>query len=271
MRQIYVLDTVRGARRLYNDAVRWHHMATEKAKKRLLIISFWERHGMGATVDAFAVSRRTLYRWKANLKKARGHVDGLNERSTAPVSRRKRVYPPGFLEKVVELRRVHDRTGKKKLATLLHVSESYAGRALFDLRKRGLLPDNTRLSLHARTGLLTPLRYKKRPRIRRKIKRGVEVDTIIRFVDGIKRYVYTAIDVEKKFALTSRRSSPSPPATRTTAHDPRRTSSQSSALSLRSTSPRCRPTTEASSPLSSRTHARRSASRTSIRTPVLPR
>ena len=203
MRQIYVLDTVRGARRLYNDAVRWHHMATEKAKKRLLIISFWERHGMGATVDAFAVSRRTLYRWKANLKKARGHVDGLNERSTAPVSRRKRVYPPGFLEKVVELRRVHDRTGKKKLATLLHVSESYAGRALFDLRKRGLLPDNTRLSLHARTGLLTPLRYKKRPRIRRKIKRGVEVDTIIRFVDGIKRYVYTAIDVEKKFAFAA--------------------------------------------------------------------
>ena len=201
MRQIYVLDTVRGARRLYNDTVRWHHMATERARKRLAIISFWEKHGVGATVDAFRVSRRTLFRWRSKLRAAKGHVDGLNEKSTAPQKRRKREYPPGFLEKVLELRRAHDKTGKKKLAALLRVSESYAGRTLTDLKKRGLLPDGTRLSLHARTGRLVELRVKRRPRIRRKQKRGIEVDTIVRFVDGIKRYIYTAIDVEKKFAF----------------------------------------------------------------------
>jgi len=203
MRQIYVLDTVRGARRLYNDTVRWHHMATERAKKRLTIIAFWEKHGVEATVDAFGVSRRALFRWKRMLRAAKGHVDGLNERSTAPKKRRKREYPPGFLERMLEIRRTHDRTGKKKLAALLGVSESYAGRCLLDLKKRGLLPDGRRLSLQARTGRLVPLTVKRRPRIRRKVKRGIEVDTVVRFVDGIKRYVYTAIDVERKFAFAA--------------------------------------------------------------------
>jgi transposase InsO family protein len=178
-------------------------MATKRAKKRLLIISFWEKHGVEAAVDAFDVSRRTLFRWRAMLGRAKGHVDGLNEKSTAPRTRRRREYPPGFLEKVLEIRRAHDRTGKKKLAALLSVSESYAGRTLSDLKERGLLPDGRRLSLQARTGRLVPLTVKRRPRIRRKQKRGIEVDTIVRFVDGIKRYVYTAIDVEKKFAFAA--------------------------------------------------------------------
>ena len=188
---------------MYSDTVRWHHMASEKAKRRLLIISFWEKHGIEATGDAFHVSKRTLFRWSAMLKRARGHVDGLNERSTAPKKRRKREYPPGFLDRVISIRRAHDKTGKKKLAALLGVSESYAGRTLSDLKGRGLLPDGHRLSLQARTGRLVVLRQRKRPRIRRKVKRGIEVDTIVRFVDGIKRYVYTAIDVEKKFAFAT--------------------------------------------------------------------
>ena len=176
-------------------------MATDRAKKRLEIISFWERHGVEAAVDAFGVSTRTLFRWRAMLKKAGGHVDGLNERSTAPRGRRKRRYPPGFLEKVLGIRRAHDRTGKKKLAALLCVSESYAGRCLTDLKKRGLLPDGRRHSLYARTGRLIERKPIVRKKIRRSQKRGIEVDTIVRFVDGVKRYIYTAIDVEKKFAF----------------------------------------------------------------------
>lgn len=178
-------------------------MATERAKERLAVIAFWEKHGVEATVDAFGVSRRTLYRWKKMLRGARGHVEGLNEKSTAPKRRRKREYPPGLLEKVVAIRRDHDRTGKKKLAALLGVSESYAGRCLSDLRKRGALPGRYKISLQARSGMVHALAPKRRPRIRRKLKRGVEVDTIIRFVDGVKRYVYTAIDVEKKFAFAA--------------------------------------------------------------------
>lgn len=31
-------------------------------QERLKVLSFWSKHGMAATMDAFGVSRRTLYR-----------------------------------------------------------------------------------------------------------------------------------------------------------------------------------------------------------------
>jgi hypothetical protein len=61
-------------------------MATEEAKKRLAVIAFWQKHGIEATKDAHAVSRRTLFRWKAMLAKSKGKVEGLNEKSTAPTN-----------------------------------------------------------------------------------------------------------------------------------------------------------------------------------------
>ncbi|MEK7512592.1 MAG: integrase core domain-containing protein, partial [Patescibacteria group bacterium] len=60
-----------------------------------------------------------------------------------------------------------------------------------------------RLSLMARTGRLTERKPVYRKKIRRSHKRGIEADTIVRFIDGIKRYVYTAIDVERKFTFAA--------------------------------------------------------------------
>jgi len=38
---------------------------SEIAAQRLKILTFWDKHGLAATLDAFGVSRRTLYLWKA--------------------------------------------------------------------------------------------------------------------------------------------------------------------------------------------------------------
>jgi len=43
-------------------------MIDETANKRYKILQFWEKHGLEATIDAFKVSRRTLYNWKRKLK-----------------------------------------------------------------------------------------------------------------------------------------------------------------------------------------------------------
>ncbi len=40
------------------------------AQHRLKVLTFFDQHGLAATCDAFSVSRRTLYRWKATLRKA---------------------------------------------------------------------------------------------------------------------------------------------------------------------------------------------------------
>ncbi len=165
-------------------------------------LKFWGEHGQKATEDAFNVSRRTLYRWQAALKQSHGKLPALDPKSTAPTNRRRRVYDPAYLERVLALRREHHCIGKKKIAVLLGVSESYAGRTLSDLKERGLLSPHRKVSLSGKTGRMIERKVIYRKKIRRpKEKRGIEIDTIVRFTDGIKRYIYTAIDVQRKFAF----------------------------------------------------------------------
>jgi transposase InsO family protein len=175
----------------------------QEVKRRVKILGFWQEYGEKATKDAFGTSRRTLFRWKKALGGAQGKLPALDPKSTAPKQRRSRTYDSAYLERVIELRRAHHRIGKKKIATLLGVSESYAGRTLSDLKKRGLLPPETKLSLYARSGTLIERKRHKHKKIRRANKRGMEVDTVVRFVGGVRRYIYTGIDVERKFAFAA--------------------------------------------------------------------
>jgi len=49
--------------------------------------------------------------------------------------------------------------------------------------------------------------YRKKLRRPKGMKRGMELDTVIRFIDGTKRYILTAIDVERRFAFAAAYSS----------------------------------------------------------------
>ena len=51
---------VKGIVRVSDYARRWG-MLSHEAQRRLKILVFCERHGLSPTLDAFAVSRRTLY------------------------------------------------------------------------------------------------------------------------------------------------------------------------------------------------------------------
>lgn len=46
-------------------------MMTKEAKERVKILDFFDKYGLSATKEAFGVSERTLYRWKAALKAAK--------------------------------------------------------------------------------------------------------------------------------------------------------------------------------------------------------
>jgi transposase InsO family protein len=178
----------------------------KEVERRVKILGFWQEHGEEAVHDAFGVSRRTLYRWQSALGKTGGQIQVLDPKSTAPTKRRQRMYPRGLCDKIIALRTEHYRYGKKKLHHDLvmlgyHVSVSYCGRVLADLKKRGLLPQHKHLSLNGKTGRLIEKTYTQRKKQRRGVKRGMEVDTIVRFIDGTKRYILTAIDVERKFTF----------------------------------------------------------------------
>jgi transposase InsO family protein len=178
----------------------------KEAERRAKILDFWKEHGEKATRDAFGVSRRTRFRWKAALASERGKLNALDPKSTTPKGRRKRVILPNVQDFIITMRREHPRLGKAKLAVLLReeghaVSESYIGRVIHDLKDRNLLTSGKQLSFSARTGTHHEKRAIKREKLRRMHKRGMELDSIVRYIDGIKRYILTAIDVEKKFAF----------------------------------------------------------------------
>lgn len=201
------LRGTRGFVTAYNRLIRFRYMISEKAKDRVKILAFWERHGTNATTEAFEVSKRTLERWQKVLNESQGKLEALNPKSTAPNRRRSRRTPSVVTDQIIELRTAHPRLGKDKLHALL-VKEGYAGsistvgRILNDLKKQGLLPDPKPLSFYAKGGIhrqKTKL-YKKKLRRPQSV-RVLELDTVVRFIDGTKRYILTAIDTETRSAF----------------------------------------------------------------------
>lgn len=211
MRQYNRFSDTQGWLSLWERTLRFRNMRNQKeVERRVKILSFWQAHGEKAATDAFGVSRRTLYRWQAAIQKERGNLNALDPKSTAPKKIRSRQYPPGFTKHVIVLRRLHPRIGKEKLAPLLRdqgfrVSVSFVGRTLTDLKKVGHLPDPIRVSLYGRSGNIIERRAKPRIRKLRRPKgyRVLEADTVVRFIDGAKRYILTGIDTEKRTAFAA--------------------------------------------------------------------
>ena len=53
-------------------------METDTAQRRLKILKFFEKYGLQATLEAFDISRRTLYRWKSLYEKSNQDILALN-------------------------------------------------------------------------------------------------------------------------------------------------------------------------------------------------
>jgi transposase InsO family protein len=188
--------------------VRFRYMIQEEAKRRATILDFWKKYGLEATKDAFKVSERTLFRWQDKLKKKDGKLEALNNQSRAPKTRRVRRTGEVLQSRIIYLRTIHPRIGKSKLNHLLkkegfRTKETTVGRILDDLKKKGLLPLYNKVSMYARTGsvIVNTHVYKKKLRRPKSLDECVQIDTVVRFVDGIKRYIVTAINTKNRFAF----------------------------------------------------------------------
>ena len=210
MRQFNKFRGTKGFISGWERMLRFRDMITKQAAERTRILSFWEKHGGVATKEAFRVSRPTLFRWQKALREGRGKLDVLNPKSTAPKNRRKRTIPKEVEDLIMKERGYDPRISKDKLAILIkedgiaHLSASTLGRMLGDLKKQGKLPSHTKLSLSGRTGRLIE-RKPSVPRVKLRSKGHggglVKADSIIRFTNGIKRYIVTALDCESKFGF----------------------------------------------------------------------
>jgi transposase InsO family protein len=186
-------------------------MTPKDAQRRLEILRFFDKHGLAATTDAFDVSRRTLYRWKAALKAHGGNPAALAAKSSAPRRRRTPKTDPRLVSEIRRLRTLHPNLGKAKLHVLLAPWCAQHGIALPSVSTIGRIiaraPDKMR---HAprridSRGRAKPLRRQTKPRKPKQVSaRPLEVvacDTIERIRDGIRRYIITFIDPASHFAF----------------------------------------------------------------------
>ena len=200
---------IRGCYRVAALGHLWE-MIPKDAQERLRMLQFWGKHGRVATRDAFGVSRRTLYRWKAELRVQGGNPAARAAQSCAPKRRRTSRVDPRLVAEIRRLRIQHPNIGKAKLRVLLEPwcmehrlavpSESRIGRLI------ARAPDKMRHSparLDAR-GRAKPVKRSRKPR---KPKEGtptalqcLAADTLERVRDGLKRYLVTFIDPASAFA-----------------------------------------------------------------------
>ena len=208
MQQYNITKGIWGIVGVYNDALRFRDMITQKRKNASASLY------SGINMEMRRLKRRSKYPGLSlpvaeRAQKGRGKIEALNPQSTAPKTRRVRLIPDAVGNLIIK-ERSYEKIGKEKLAVLLQedgigiYSPSTVGRMLADLKKQGKLPHPVRYSLSGKTGNLIerkPRQYKKKLRSAGHLGQLAKADTIIRFTNGIKRYIFTGIDCESEFAF----------------------------------------------------------------------
>lgn len=205
---------IKGFIKVYNEAIRYQYMITEKAKYKAKVLVFWEKHGLEAVLDAFPVKRSTLFSWKQQWLKGDKKIEVLNEKKKAPRERRKRIWP---LEIIAEIRRLRGRDaspnlGAPKIHPILH--DFCAARNLRCPRIRTIArliaddPEKMKVFPQKVThfGKIKPLKRQKVLRKPKDFKPAypghlVALDTVEIFINGVRRYVITFEDIYTRFGF----------------------------------------------------------------------
>lgn len=187
--------------------------ASDIAKERLRVIGFYQSHGERACIQAFGINRKLIYVWRKRLESRGRHLSSLVPASTEPVNTRVMVVDPQVLEYIKHLRELHPRLGKAKIKPLLDeycvsndlpvYSQAKIGRII---SKHKLFYQRNGRVYHNPGWKYQRRKKKKRLRIKYAPKPSglghIQMDTVQRIEDGIRYYLYSAIDIKGKFALS---------------------------------------------------------------------
>lgn len=209
MRVFRVYQGIPGFVRLYKYSVVMTEKVTDKARWRLRVVEFFEKYGLRAAEEAFGVKKSSIYKWRKQVMDNGGRVEVLGDRSRAPRRKRKARNDQRIIEFIGGIREKHPRIGKTKIKVFLDehcdregirtISESTIGRII---KLHGFYMQPKRVS---HFGKIKTLRYRKKLRVKGYKPKYpgdlVQLDSIIRFRDGIKSYIITAIDLVSGFAF----------------------------------------------------------------------
>ena len=188
---------------------------SEVARERHRILRFYDTYGEKATKEAFSVDRKLIHVWKKRLRGNDGRLEALIPRSTRPIKVREMKIDPRIVEWMRQMRQQHPRMGKEKLkpfldkycqeANIPSVSESTIGKII--KRHKFFYQRSGRVYHDPGRCMKGPRSKPKRLRVLHAPKHAefghFQADSSVKFMDGIRRYMISAIDSTLKFSFSS--------------------------------------------------------------------
>lgn len=193
-------------RRVPGTRIRRVWQLSPEAQQRLLCVEFARKHSVPLAVDAFQVSRATVYRWLKRFNP--WDLRSLEPRSRRPHRTRWSQWTVAEESVVLHLRRANPGFGKYRLHLLADragtvISPSTIGRILRSLMRRNLLPISRRVR-QIRRRLARPHAIRRPPGTPQPSLAGdlIQLDTMqLRSNANQVRYQFTAIDVVSRYAV----------------------------------------------------------------------
>lgn len=203
MKIVYTLQGIKGFKRWYDYAYNQNkRMITKTAENRHKILKFWWKFGDEAVLVAYGAKRSTLYGWQ-KLLRAKG-LEGLNPGVQARKIKNKRITDARTITEIKRLRlEVCPNMGKDKVKIFLDkfcrtnhletISASTIGRII---KEKKIYHHRQKVS---HFGKLKTIKKKKKLRKPDDFKVSIpgeliEIDTVVRFIGNMKRYIVTAVD-----------------------------------------------------------------------------
>ncbi len=189
---------------------------SEVAQQRLKIIRFYDNHGEAATKEAFGADRKVIHVWKKRLKANENELQALIPGSTRPRRVRSMNTEPMIVEFIRATRKNHPRLGKEKIKPLLDVfcrekgigpiSESTIGKVI---KRQKFFYQKSERIYHDPGSWAATRKHTMPPRLRVKhppkhTEFGhFQADTTFQFIEGVRRYLISAIDTKLKFSFSA--------------------------------------------------------------------
>jgi hypothetical protein len=188
----------------------------EVAQERYRILGFYDVYGEKATKEAFGVDRKLVHVWKKRLTASDGRLEALLPHSTRPIRVRRMRIDPRIIQCIRRMRQEHPKIGKEKLKPFVDkycnevhipfVSESTIGKII--KRHKFFYQRSGRVYHDPCSNWMKERRRKpKRLRVKHAPKHTefghFQADSSVKFMDGIRRYMISAIDSTLKFSFSS--------------------------------------------------------------------
>jgi putative transposase len=186
-------------------------MITKEANERMRILVLWKTYGLKATKDAFKVSRSSLFAWQAAYRAGGRKLEALNPGTQTRHAQQRRNVDYRIIGEIRRLRtQVCPNMGKDKVKIFLDefcqknglrsISTSTIGRVITGKK---IFHHRIKVSHFGKIKKVTKKKKLRKPKEFASAIPGdlIEIDTVVRFITNVRRYVITAVDVHSRYTF----------------------------------------------------------------------